>query len=240
MTTLPISQQAYRMVIAINNVACSLLNKRCYSQAHLTLIDATQAMLRLCGEDANAIAHHDHCSDTDLLLELSRRLHAANKRLAFPGEAMETSNLSTPLPPQCPVALRVEAEELEFNEGFFSDLVLMSSITMHNTALLYLCQALEDPLQSCEKREKLQCKAVNLFNFSYLLVRENNAEWTVQTAILAVHILESLTKAISLTGCVQETSYHKLFADLEVLRSAVNNLALDADSHGGFAVAPAA
>jgi hypothetical protein len=238
--TLSFHQQAYRTAIAINNVGCFLLNRRCYPQAHQTLVDATQVMLRLARDEvalAQTSLHHD-----EAWRDLSCRLHAADQRLAFPKKSVTDTqskhHLSSTRQYQRPSVLRVEAEDFDVDDE--SDLVLMSAITLHNLALSFLCQALEDPEQCFRKREKLQTKAISLLKTSYRLVQENDVAWSERTLRLALHILESLTQATLVSDFPHESSQHVIFAELEQLRMVVRDLAVDVDSSSSFVVAAAA
>lgn len=193
MAELPTSSMTHqlssvRAAIAINNVGCSLLERSCYDQAHQTLRDAAQAMVMLLGDDGD---------ETRRLV--ASKLFAADQRLAFP---RDTAPLILQDGGKCPAPLRLDVEELGLEES--PDLVLLSAITVHNSAVSCFYQSI-DASHSPDKRKSLQSKAMLLLQSSYSLIKGGSA-FTPSSLIHALHILENLHRILllSITSTIEE------------------------------------
>lgn len=239
---LTMRHRIFRAAIAMNNLGCSMLDRGCYAQAHQTLTDAAQVMVKLTStneDDDHNESSTRHRHDADCVaqqLELLSKLHAANQRHA----ASMLISLS-PRKLSCLKPLRLEPEIFDANET--ADLYLMSAIAVHNMALSCLCQSM-DTDQAKERREKLQTKAITLLQSSYRLIREgDHGTWAATTIQVAIHILESLTQAIATSDIPEDSGHRKLFTELAGLRSAVRTMSRSAHVHllpGTSGLAPAA
>jgi hypothetical protein len=177
-----------RAAIAINNVGCSLLERSCYDQAHQTLKDAAQAMVMLLGDDGDETRR-----------SVASKLCDADQRLAFPCDA---SPFILQDGGKCPAPLRLDVEALDLDES--PDLIVMSAITVHNSAVSCFYQSI-DLSHSPEKRRSLQSKAMVLLQSSYTLIQGGSA-FTPSTLIHALHILENLSRImrLSTSSSIQE------------------------------------
>jgi hypothetical protein len=177
-----------RAAIAINNVGCSLLERSCYEQAHQTLKDAAQAMVMLLGDVGDETQR-----------SVASKLLAADQRLAFPCDA---SPLILQGGGKFPAPLRLDVDALDLDDS--PDLIVMSAITVHNSAVSCFYQSI-DLSHSPDKRRSLQSKAMVLLQSSYTLIKGGGA-FTPSTLIHALHILENLSRILRLspTSPIQE------------------------------------
>jgi hypothetical protein len=174
-------RQALRAAIAINNIGCTLLENGCYGQAHQTLRDAARAAVVLLGSDGGGSS-----AAAEARASVAATLAAADQRLAVPvrssPQACQDAGGKAPAP------LRIAIEESDEDP----DLIVLSAIAVHNSALSCYYQARTETECPFEKRRRLLSKAKILLKSSYGLVADCPPSGSRATLSCALHILENL------------------------------------------------
>jgi hypothetical protein len=183
-------REAAHAAIAINNIGCTLLERGCYGQAHQTLQDAARAAVVLLGDDDDDDATTEE-SRASVASKLAAAAAAADQRLALPRRGGRPAPPSQDSKDDAPAPLRVPVDD----DQEHPDLVILSAIAVHNSALSCYYQATEvitDQECSPDKRRRLLAKAKTLLKSSYCLVADCPTWGAYSTLTCALHILESL------------------------------------------------
>jgi hypothetical protein len=180
-------RQALRAAIAINNIGCTLLENGCYLQAHQTLRDAARAAVVLLGSDGGGPA--------ESRASVAAKLAAADQRLAVPVRS-SLQDCRDARGGKAPAPLRIAIDESDEDP----DLVVMSAIAVHNSALSCYYQATTETDCPFEKRRRLLSKAKTLLKSSYCLVADCPSSGSQATLSCALHILENLHLVVLLSS----------------------------------------
>jgi hypothetical protein len=181
-------REAVHAAVAINNIGCTLLERGCYAQAHQTLQDAARATVLLLGDDGTEESR----------ASVASKLAAADQRLALPccgGAAPPSPGVKD----RAPAPLRLPCADA--NDGYHEhpDMVIMSAIAVHNSALsCYYRATVAINDQDCppDQRKRLLAKAKALLRSSYFLVADCAKSGAYGTLKCALHILESLRMVV--------------------------------------------
>jgi hypothetical protein len=178
-------REALRAAVAINNIGCTLLERGCFAQAHQTLQDAARATVVLLGDE----------DTTESRASVALKLAAADQRLALPCCAPSSPFASLRGKDKAPAPLRIPFDDAN-DDPDFPDLVVMSAIAVHNSALSCYYLSTTTPAVeadfSPDKRRRLLIKAKVLLKSSYCLIVDRPSSGSHATLSCALHILENL------------------------------------------------
>jgi hypothetical protein len=179
-------RQALRAAIAINNIGCTLLENGCYFQAHQTLRDAARAAVVLLGDGGGA---------AEARASVAAKLAAADQRLAVPVRS-SPQGCRGARGGKAPAPLRIAIDGPDEDP----DLVVLSAIAVHNSALSCYYRATTETDCPFEKRRRLLSKAKTLLKSSYCLVADCPSSGSRATLSCALHILENLHLVVRLSS----------------------------------------
>jgi hypothetical protein len=178
-------REALRAAVAINNIGCTLLERGRFAHAHQTLQDAARATVLLLGDE-----------DTDeSRASVALKLAAADQRLALPCRACPSPLTSQVGKDKSPALLRIPFDDANDHHNI-PDLVAMSAIAVHNSALSCYYLSTTTPAVEADvppdKRRRLLAKAKVLLKSSYCLIADCPSSGSHATLSCALHILENL------------------------------------------------
>lgn len=238
-----LDEQDYRGAIVLNNVGVDLLERRCYQQAVVTLMDATNAMKVALRRSSGASSRRDYAPLASL--DIGGMVERATKRRSRPSPmerqaSFRMLNLAdnhnylfqheeqhdVVLESIYPIRIDDVSSDLRC-PGSLSDPDVQAAIFVHNLGLANLCLARINRVPAAENAQLHQ--AICLFQLSNSILEKCSAqledELTLRkSACVNMAVVSGLMQALASDERVLSERYNHLRGRLFHLRSAVEML----------------
>jgi hypothetical protein len=217
-----LSNQVYRGAVALNNIGVDLLERKCYGQALVTIVDATVAMKTALRNPGNASLTPN---DTIHVAEMVER---ANKRRSRPSPMERQTSLDMLNQADnilYPIRIGDVHADLRCPSNL-SDPDVQGAIVLYNFALANLCVA--QTSHHTNVRETKLKHASFLFELCNSILEQRAAETEDkltfrQLACMNVAVLSGLLRTVSSESIFTEKT-KALYAQLYTMRSAIKDL----------------
>ena len=228
------NEQVFRGAIALNNIGVDLLEGRCYEQANMTLMDATNAMRSVFHATASAVSacttRHHPADDVNIksnsVAVVASMLERANKRRSRPAPVQRRSSfriqklheshqlsfqqqLQPPLLDSTSIyPVRIEDVNDLRNPGSMNHPDVQAAILLHNFGLTNLCLA--------QVFDKAEARSIKLQQAIYLLqLADDILEQTCSELEDEIDLRQiACVNVAVLTALLQALSWDAQFAEL--------------------------